>query len=164
MHPRAPSYCATGTRPTAQQLQPLATTPGMPPIQHAAVLTDRRHVLTQDAEGRVQMWDVTAGAGSPSASLWLHGKQVPHELDCCSASSSPVLPAVALQAVVAVTQPAAPCRICHLHPGPPCAGAVVRDFGQRELKDVERQLFEPSQSVSAWFAPEVRAAGHQGQP
>ncbi len=40
----------------------------------------------------------------------------------------------------------------------------MRDFGQRELKDVERQLFEPSQSVSAWFAPEVRAAGHQGQP
>ncbi len=94
--PHPPSCCAAGTRPSAQQLQPLAATPGMPPIQHAAVLTDRRHVLTQDAEGRVQMWDVTAGAGSPSASLWLHGKQVFHELDCCSASSSPVLPAVAL--------------------------------------------------------------------
>lgn len=53
---------AAGTRPAAQQLQPAAATPGTPPIQHAAVLTDRRHVLTQDVEGRVQMWDVTAGA------------------------------------------------------------------------------------------------------
>ena len=33
---------------------------------------------------------------------------------------------------------------------------MVRDYGQAELKDVERRLFEPSQSVSAWFAPEVK--------
>jgi WD repeat-containing protein 48 len=90
-----------GTRPSSQQLQPAAATPGIPPIQHAAVLTDRRHVLTLDAEGRVQMWDVTAGA-------------------------------------------------------------VVRDFGQRELKDIERQLFEPSHSVSAWFAPEVKLGSLSG--
>lgn len=38
----------------------------------------------------------------------------------------------------------------------PPAGAVVRDFGQADLKEVERRLFEPSQSVSAWFAPEVK--------
>lgn len=37
----------------------------------------------------------------------------------------------------------------------------MRDFGQRELKDVERQLFEPFHSVSAWFAPEVGAACRQ---
>lgn len=37
----------------------------------------------------------------------------------------------------------------------------MRDFGQRALKDVERQLFEPFHSVSAWFAPEVGAARRQ---
>lgn len=52
------------TRPVAQQVAPAAATPGFPPIQHAAVLTDRRHVLTQDAEGRVLQWDVTAGGWS----------------------------------------------------------------------------------------------------
>ena len=39
----------------------MAATPGLPPIQHVAVLTDRRHVLTQDAEGTVLMWDVSTG-------------------------------------------------------------------------------------------------------
>ena len=40
----------------------MAATPGIPPIRHVAVLTDRRHVLTQDSEGKVLLWDVTAGA------------------------------------------------------------------------------------------------------
>jgi hypothetical protein len=39
----------------------VASTRGVPPIQQAVALTDRRHVLTQDAEGRVELWDVTAG-------------------------------------------------------------------------------------------------------
>jgi hypothetical protein len=39
----------------------VAATPGLPPIQQVAVLTDRRHVLTQDAEGTVLMWDVSTG-------------------------------------------------------------------------------------------------------
>lgn len=56
-----PPHIRAGTRPTSQQLQPAAATPGIPPIQHASVLTDRRHVLTQDAEGRVLMWDISVG-------------------------------------------------------------------------------------------------------
>lgn len=90
-----------GSRPTPQQLQPVAATPGLPPIQHATPLTDRRHVLTQDAEGMVSMWDITAGA-------------------------------------------------------------VVRDFGRCELKEVEQRLFEPFHSVSAWCAPEWKLGSLAG--
>ncbi|KAL4423890.1 hypothetical protein ABPG75_001191 [Micractinium tetrahymenae] len=89
------------SRPAAQQLQPAAATPGIPPIQQAAVLTDRRHVLTQDAAGDVLMWDVTSGA-------------------------------------------------------------AVRDFGRCELREVEKELFQPSHSVSAWFAPEVKLGSLAG--
>ena len=39
----------------------MAATPGIPPICRVAVLTDRRHVLTQDAEGEVLLWDVSLG-------------------------------------------------------------------------------------------------------
>lgn len=90
-----------GSRPAAQQLQPTLATPGIPPIQQAAVLTDRRHVLTQDAAGDVLMWDITSGA-------------------------------------------------------------VARDFGRCELREVERELFQPSHSVSAWFAPEIKLGSLAG--
>lgn len=33
---------------------------------------------------------------------------------------------------------------------------MVRDYGAADLKEVERHLFEPSHSVSAWFAPDVK--------
>ena len=48
--------------PAAQQAQPQLSLRGLPPLRQAAVLTDRRHVVTQDEEGRVQLWDITAGA------------------------------------------------------------------------------------------------------
>ncbi|PSC73533.1 WD repeat-containing 48 [Micractinium conductrix] len=90
-----------GSHPSPQQLAPAAATPGVPPIQLAAVLTDRRHVLTQDMAGSVQMWDITAGA-------------------------------------------------------------VVREYGQRDLKEVERELFQPAHSVSPWFAPEIKLGSLAG--
>ncbi|KAG2485008.1 hypothetical protein HYH03_016211 [Edaphochlamys debaryana] len=41
---------------------PAVTIPGVPGIIAHEVLTDRRHVLTQDARGHVALWDVLAGA------------------------------------------------------------------------------------------------------
>ena len=45
-----------------QQRQASCQTSGIPPLVHSAVLTDRRHVLTKDAEGNVQLWDIATGA------------------------------------------------------------------------------------------------------
>mmetsp|Transcript_29377 Transcript_29377/g.74897 ORF Transcript_29377/g.74897 Transcript_29377/m.74897 type:complete len:779 (-) Transcript_29377:258-2594(-) len=41
---------------------PVAVLPGLHPIVTHRVLTDRRHVLTRDSEGVVELWDVLAGA------------------------------------------------------------------------------------------------------
>lgn len=51
-----------GDKPEAQQQEPEYTLKGVSPITQAAALTDRRHVLTQDSDGRVQLWDVINGA------------------------------------------------------------------------------------------------------
>ena len=45
-----------------QQQQATAQTSGIAPLVQSAVLTDRRHILTKDAEGNVDLWDVTTGA------------------------------------------------------------------------------------------------------
>ncbi|KAL3133704.1 hypothetical protein ABBQ32_008201 [Trebouxia sp. C0010 RCD-2024] len=45
-----------------QQQHPTHETSGIPPLVQSAVLTDRRHMLTKDAEGNVELWDVTTGA------------------------------------------------------------------------------------------------------
>ena len=42
-----------------------AIIPGVPPIRQVAVLTNRRHVLTQDYENNVQLWDLSIGAPVP---------------------------------------------------------------------------------------------------
>lgn len=40
---------------------------------------------------------------------------------------------------------------------PLCAGAVVRDFGLGvSLKEVERELFNPTHSVSPWFTLDTK--------
>jgi hypothetical protein len=44
---------------------------GIPPIKKFAILPDRRYILTQDAEGLVEMWDVTS-----ASSIRSFGKQV----------------------------------------------------------------------------------------
>lgn len=90
-----------GSRPSPQQLQPAAATPGVPPLQQTVILTDRRHVLTQDMTGNVEMWDVTSGT-------------------------------------------------------------VVRDFGHVDIKEVEKELFQPSHFVSSWFAPDVKLGSLAG--
>lgn len=57
-----------GTNPDPHQPTPspytsLCTTiPGLPPIRQVAVLTNRRHVLTQDDENNVLLWDLSQGA------------------------------------------------------------------------------------------------------
>ena len=38
----------------------------------------------------------------------------------------------------------------------------MRDYGQSDLKEVEQALFQPSHSVSAWFAPEVKLGSLAG--
>ncbi len=66
-HPRstpAPFSCphfAGAPSPAPQQQRPVASLRGLPQLRQASVLTDRRHVLTQDEEGSVQLWDITAG-------------------------------------------------------------------------------------------------------
>lgn len=45
-----------------QQDQATAQTTGLVPLVQSAVLTDRRHILTKDAEGNVELWDVATGA------------------------------------------------------------------------------------------------------
>lgn len=45
-----------------QQDQATAQTTGLLPLVQSAVLTDRRHILTKDAEGNVELWDVATGA------------------------------------------------------------------------------------------------------
>lgn len=42
-----------------------AIIPGVPPVRHVAVLTNRRHILTQDSENNVQLWDLSIGAPVP---------------------------------------------------------------------------------------------------
>ena len=46
----------------AQQRQASQQTRGIPPLVQSAVLTDRRHILTKDAEGQVELWDIATGA------------------------------------------------------------------------------------------------------
>ena len=45
-----------------QQQQASCQTSGIPPLVHSAVLTDRRHILSKDAEGNVDLWDIATGA------------------------------------------------------------------------------------------------------
>lgn len=45
-----------------QQQHPTHQTSGIPPLVQSAVLTDRRHLLTKDAQGNVELWDITTGA------------------------------------------------------------------------------------------------------
>lgn len=146
-----PCAARAGNRPTSQKLQPVAATFGIPPIQHATVLTDRRHVLTKDAEGNVQMLDVTSGTlrAAPGCACFVHMCTQP----------APAGPRVAVRPAErwpVEQRPSAP-----LLRGVP-AGSVARDFGAADLKEVERQLFEPSQSVFAWFAPEVKLGSLAG--
>ena len=54
------SMCAAGLQP--QMTQPTAQSSGLAPLVRSAVLTDRRHILTQDADGNVQLWDVATAA------------------------------------------------------------------------------------------------------
>lgn len=92
--------------PPPKQQQPLTILKGMPALKHAVILTDRRHVLSQDEEGTVQLWDLTAGA-------------------------------------------------------------VVRDFGRCSLKDLERELFQPTHSVSPWCTLDCKLgdlSGHMETP
>ena len=56
-----PAPPAGAAAPPPQQQRPAVSIPGLPPLRHASVLTDRRHVLSEDEEGRVQLWDITAG-------------------------------------------------------------------------------------------------------
>ena len=35
---------------------------GIPPLRAFATILDKRHVLTQDSEGQVSLWDVTCAA------------------------------------------------------------------------------------------------------
>lgn len=56
------SECLPGAALQPQQQQATAQTSGIAPLVQSAVLTDRRHVLTKDAEGNVDLWDVTTGA------------------------------------------------------------------------------------------------------
>lgn len=41
-----------------QQTQRVTQTSGMAPLVQSAVLTDRRHILTKDADGTVDLWDI----------------------------------------------------------------------------------------------------------
>lgn len=42
-------------------IAPMRIIRGLPPVVAHRVLNDRRHVLTRDAEGGVELWDVMAG-------------------------------------------------------------------------------------------------------
>lgn len=54
------ALCGAGVQP--QQQQATHQTSGIPPLVHSAVLTDRRHILSKDAEGNVELWDIATGA------------------------------------------------------------------------------------------------------
>lgn len=44
-----------------QQQHASCETPGIAPLVHSAVLTDRRHILTKDAQGNVELWNIATG-------------------------------------------------------------------------------------------------------
>ncbi len=46
----------------AQQQHATAQTRGIAPLVQSAVLTDRRHILTKDADGNVELWDTATAA------------------------------------------------------------------------------------------------------
>ncbi len=48
-----------GNKPSVKVAKPRAVIPGLPPIKQFAILADRRYILTQDAEGSVEVWDMT---------------------------------------------------------------------------------------------------------
>ncbi len=53
----------TTNRPSLHPSSSIASTiAGAPPIRQIAVLTNRRHVLTQDAEDNILLWDLSIGA------------------------------------------------------------------------------------------------------
>ncbi len=54
--------CAGDAALQAQQLHATAQTRGIAPLVQSAVLTDRRHILTKDAEGNVELWDTATAA------------------------------------------------------------------------------------------------------
>lgn len=65
----------------AQQQKASQQTSGIPPLVQSAVLTDRRHILTKDAEGNVELWDIATGAVEQR-----FGKVAMHCLTCCPAA------------------------------------------------------------------------------
>ncbi len=54
--------CSGDAALQAQQQHATAQTRGIAPLVQSAVLTDRRHILTKDAEGNVELWDTATAA------------------------------------------------------------------------------------------------------
>ena len=54
--------CSGNAALQAQQQHATAQTRGIAPLVQSAVLTDRRHILTKDAEGNVELWDTATAA------------------------------------------------------------------------------------------------------
>lgn len=51
-----------GNKPTVKLPKPAVQTQGIAPITKFAILAERRYILTQDADGLVEMWDATCAA------------------------------------------------------------------------------------------------------
>ena len=51
-------FCGVCAALQPQQTQAVAETSGMAPLIQSAVLTDRRRILTKDADGNVDLWDI----------------------------------------------------------------------------------------------------------
>eukprot|EP00249_Psilotum_nudum_P019787 c27414_g1_i2 orf=519-2798(-) len=54
--------CLEGSAPVPLNLEPALVIPGTAGIVRHAILNDRRHVLTKDADGVVKLWEITRGS------------------------------------------------------------------------------------------------------
>lgn len=60
----------------AQEAQAALQTRGMAPLVQSAVLTDRRHILTKDADGNVDLWDIATAAVEQRFGKVVHCHQI----------------------------------------------------------------------------------------
>jgi len=149
--------------PLPASTAPLALAAGAPapPITAATVLPDRRHVLTQSLDGRVEEWDVAAGrvvavrapAGAPPAALAAaaRGRWTP-------AAVPPWFTADASSGRLALVLAPPTCFTCEVYAGD--LGAWARATAPDDLKvNAGQELLRAA--LSAWVAGRALAHEHE---
>lgn len=134
----------------------------MPPLRAFATILDRRHILTEDTEGEVTLWDVTSGSRVQDFGKVISGS-CPCTLSFSAFAAYSVLSSILLTAMWPPCQyrPSTGCEKVRARlQACVCSASAGFSFSpsacmQVDLAAQEKELFHPL-SVAPWFTADVR--------